>query len=133
MSYAVEKALRDALVGLTAGRVTPGLLPDRPVFPAITYSLVGSRPDKTLCGESTTTLYRYRVDVFAATQTECVQLAASVKAIMRRFVYFNTPESEIDGYEPDIKERRRMLDFEIIETVGIPPPGARRARTAVGA
>ena len=127
MSYAVEKSLRDALAGLAQGRVSPGLLPDRPQFPALTYSLVGSRPDKTLCGESTTTFYRYRIDVFAATQTECVQLCASVKAIMRRFPYANSPESEIDGYEPEIRERRRTLDFEIIETIGA-PQAARRAR-----
>ena len=133
MSMAVEKALRDALAGLTQGRVTPGLLPDRPTFPAITYALVGSTPDKTLCGESTTTFYRYRIDVYAATQIECIQLCASVKAIMRRFAYSNAPESEIDGYEPEIRERRRTLDFEIIETIGAPMSAARRARAVMRA
>lgn len=120
MSFAVEKALRDALAGLTQGRVTPVVLPDRPQFPALTFSLVGANPDTTLCGESTTTFYRYRIDIYAATQLECSQLASTVKSVMRRFAYANTPEMEVDGYEPEIKEKRRILDFTIVETVGAP-------------
>ena len=129
MSLLLETALHDAFTGLVAGNVHQTVLPDRPRYPAITIMLVGSHPDVTLCGESTVTEYRYRIDVYAETRKETVQIATSVKAIMRRFAWTNAPEMEMDGYEPEVRQKRRTLDFSVTETAGV-DPRVRAARRA---
>jgi len=133
MSYPVGVALKAALDGLVAGRVYPVNLPDAPSYPCIRFAVVGSAPENTLCGEADLVLWRYRVDVYAPTVKECAQIAYSVKAVMRRFVFRNTVASELDGYEPETRELRRMLDFHIWEKQGTAPTVRSTARAGMRA
>jgi len=113
MSYEVELALNNALAGLVGGRVHAQVLPDRPEYPALVYWLAGSRPTVALAGESALTHWNYHVDIFTQTHKESVQLSASVRAVMRRFAYPNEPTLEVEGYEPELRVVRYMLEFEI--------------------
>lgn len=130
MSYDVERALHDALAGVVAGRIHAQNLPDRPVYPALVYWLSGSRPTVSLAGESRLTHWQYHIDVFAMTHAEVVQLAATVRSVMRQFSYPNEPTFEGEGYEPEIDAQRYMLEFEVAAMQGITPArgkeGARR-------
>jgi len=128
VSLALETALEEAFAGLVNGNVHQSVLPDRPRYPAITFSLIGSRPDITLCGPSTVTEYTYRIDVYADTRKQTIQLATTIKAVMRRFAWTNAPEMEMDGYEPELRQKRRTLDFAITETAGVDPREQRQRR-----
>jgi hypothetical protein len=113
VSYAVELALVNALNGLVNGRVHVPHLPDRPEYPCLLFYLSSSRPENTLCGESTLTHWQYHIDVFAHTHKDAIQLASTVRGVMRRFVYPASPVFSSEGYEPEIKVARYMLEFEI--------------------
>jgi hypothetical protein len=111
--YEIDVALVSALRGLVAGRLYPGILPDDPVYPCIRYSLIGTGFHNTLCGQSDLFTFRNRVQVYARTSFEAVQIGASVKSVMRGFAYQNTPESEVTGFEPETRVHSNSLDFAV--------------------
>jgi hypothetical protein len=111
--YDVDVAMVNALRGIVGGRIYPGALPDDPVYPCVRYSLAGTQFHNTLCGQSHLFTFRNRVQVYARTSKEAVQIGTTIKAAMRGFVYENTPESEVTGFEPDTKIYSNSLDFAI--------------------
>jgi hypothetical protein len=121
VSNAIGAALHTAFGGLVGGRVSAVVLPERPVYPCISFIVAGSNPDATLCGETPFTLWRYRIDVYALTGKEAAQICASVKSIMRGFAFENHPILEMEGYEPEIEAVRRTMDFYINETQEVVP------------
>jgi hypothetical protein len=108
-------ALHDALAPLVAGRVHPVILPESPVWPCIRYANVGGGPDNTICGRSSLNIWRYRIDVFAETVIEIILLRNMVTKVMDDFVYPCLQVMDMDGYEPEVRVFRRMLDYSIHE------------------
>jgi hypothetical protein len=106
-------ALHDRLAPLVQGRVHPQILPERPVYPCIRYANVGGGPDNTLCGRSSLNIWRYRIDIFARTAMEMHLLRDLVTNVMDDFSMPCLQVMDMDGYEPEVRVFRRMLDYSI--------------------
>jgi hypothetical protein len=115
-------ALHDRLAPLVQGRVHPQILPERPVYPCIRYANVGGGPDNTICGRSSLNIWRFRIDVFAATMTDTLLLRDLVTEAMDGFVYPCLQVMDMDGYEPEVRVFRRMLDYSIHQNEAALPP-----------
>jgi hypothetical protein len=108
-------ALHDALAPLVAGRAHPVILPEHPVWPCIRYTNVGGGPDNTICGRSSLNIWRYRIDVFAETVADIIVLRNAVTNVMDDFRYPCLQVMDMDGYEPEVRVFRRMMDYSIHE------------------
>jgi hypothetical protein len=115
-------ALHDRLAPLVAGRAHPVILPERPVYPCIRYANVGGGPDNTICGRSSLNIWRFRIDVFAATMIDMLLLRDLVTEVMDGFPYPALQVMDMDGYEPETRVFRRMLDYSIHQNEAALPP-----------
>jgi uncharacterized Ntn-hydrolase superfamily protein len=107
-----------ALNPLVANRVYPDVVPQAVLTstdrrPYIRYFEVGTVPDNTIDGVSDTESdeTRVQIDVYAATKSEALSVAASVRATITGFL---TPPATIElmasAYESEDKLYRQTID-----------------------
>jgi hypothetical protein len=113
--------LRETLGPIVKGRVHPQILPEHPKYPCIRYANVGGGPDNTLCGRSSLNIWRYRIDVFAETMEELILLRNAVTERMDGFKMPCIQVMDMDGYEPEVRVFRRMMDYSIHENEAFLP------------
>lgn len=114
--------LADAgISGIVATRVYPGILPQNPTYPALTYTLVSGPRKGTFTGAGIK-YPRYQFDAFARSYGGALALAAALKAFMpaTKTTWGSTAidcaqlEDERDlPWDDDADVFRRMVDYRI--------------------
>lgn len=103
-----------ALAAFVADRITPEIVPEGSLMPAMTYSLIAGQPQNCLDGfTSGLSRYSVQVDCWATTKTAVNALALvardrlNVAAATFRTVINDFPL--LDDYEPETKRFRRSI------------------------
>ena len=123
----IETGLRTHLLAdgpvaaLVVARVYPDVLPQNPVYPAITYTTISDIPYRALAGDSDRERVRARIDCFSETSNGREDLAIKVRAALADFsgLMGTTPVSSVKFetwnslYEHETKIYRRVVDFMI--------------------
>ena len=114
----IPTALYTALAVLVDGRAYPMKLPERAVFPAITYFQVSNAEGNTMDGYDKTIEGRWQISCWAETYGAAKALAEQVKVAIRAFsgsitqiVKKSYLANEADLYEPDVKLYNIPVDF----------------------
>ena len=114
----IPTALYTALAVLVDGRAYPMKLPERAVFPAITYFQVSNTEGNTMDGYDKTIEGRWQISCWAETYGAAKALAEQVKVAIRAFsgsltqiVKKSYLANETDLYEPDVKLYNIPVDF----------------------
>jgi len=124
----IGEAIRDILIknstvaGLVGSRVYPVLLPQRPVFPAVTYQRISGTSDMALTGATGLSHPRFQVDVWSATYSATQALADAVREALNNYsgtvgsvvIGSVVLQAERDQYETDpVALFRVIMDFNI--------------------
>lgn len=111
----------DIFSALTAGspsplRAYPDIMPDLPVYPLITYVIVGGEDDVHLNGSAGTARRLVQVDSWARTRLGAAQQMATAKSMMLASSRFTVGSISVSGaptFEPDTKLYRASQEFSI--------------------
>lgn len=104
-------------------RMYPDVLDEGCSLPAFACQLVSNTTGHLLSGEGEGILdARVQIDILAMTRAECVTLGEALRLALDGWIGMvgATPvgllqwDNEIDGFEPDRKQRRRTVDFKVI-------------------
>jgi Protein of unknown function (DUF3168) len=115
-----------AVTAINGGRIYPGFLPQRVIYPAVVYQLVGNARPSAFGSDTGLARPRYQFDCWAKTMAETVALAAELRKALQRWRQVGPPEvqdtfiiAEIDI--PDVAEDlfRRAVDIEVIWREGV--------------
>ena len=123
----IEADLRTHLIAdspvtaLVVARIYPIKLPQSPVYPAITYQIISDIPHRSLDGDSDLERVRARIDCWAETYTEALDLARKVRTAVADFsgtmgttvVTSSKFETWNDIFEDAPEVYRRVVDFII--------------------
>ena len=128
----IETALRGALiadagvVALVAARVYPVVLPQAPVYPALTFQTISGESHYGLGGASGLASPRVQIDCYAETFDAVMALRSAVIACLSGYrgtiagvaVQGMFRVAEADGFESDLTQTgariwRKTLDFNI--------------------
>lgn len=109
----IEAKLNTALESLVDGRVFPSVLPMGFALPAIVYITSGVDPNNTICGASDDEEVRIQVDLYAKTMKEVLSLRKQVFTAIEGAFESVIRMNDFDGYEPDTKLFRRIIEFSI--------------------
>lgn len=124
----IGDAIRDILIqdstvkGICSSRVYPVLLPQRPVFPAITYQRISGASDMALTGATGLSHPRFQVDIWSATYAATQALADAVREALNNYsgtvgsvaIGSVVLQSERDQYESEpVALYRVIMDFNI--------------------
>ena len=116
------RLVADATVnGLIAGRCYPGVLPQSPSYPALTFFRVSATRLYNFRGTASRVTARFQIDCWAATHIQARALADAVRASLHAIVGtmgstsigYVRLDNELDVYEDAVKEFRVILDFII--------------------
>lgn len=114
----IPTALYTELATLVDNRCYPIKLPERAIFPAITYFQVSGIDNNTHDGYDGTFGARWQISCWGNTYGSAKVLANAVKLALRTFdgsltqiVSKSTMENETDFYEPDVKLYHVPVDF----------------------
>jgi len=114
----IPTALYTALAVLVDGRAYPMKLPERAVFPAITYFQVSNTEGNTMDGYDKTIEGRWQISCWAENYGAAKALAEQVKVAIRGFsgsltqiVKKSYLANETDLYEPDVGLYHIPVDF----------------------
>jgi len=81
------RLLADGTVsGLIGARMHPGLLPQNPAVPALTYERISGPRIQSLTGPSGRGVARLQIDSWSSTYREAQSLAAAVRASLNGFI-----------------------------------------------
>jgi hypothetical protein len=102
-------------------RVYPGILPQTPTFPAVTYQQISAVGSHAMGADSPLTTVRVQVDSWAKTYAEARTLAGEVAARLKRFrglsgsieVLDVLLDNELETYESTSQTRRILQDFTL--------------------
>ena len=119
-----DRAAAIAIIRSTIGtRMYPDILDEGATLPALTYQLISNNGGHSLDAQ-TDGLYfaRVQIDVWAKTAVARGNLGLAVKQALDGFtrIMIGTDvcallwDNELDSFEPDRKQYRRMIDFRII-------------------
>jgi hypothetical protein len=115
----------DATVaGLVVARIYPIVLPQKPTYPAITYSKVSGERLHTLAGAAGRAMPRISISAWSDVGYASVQtLAAAIRASLDGFNGTLTTiqtniilDNEIDFYEDDTRVYRILQDYRLSHT-----------------
>jgi len=99
---------------LIADRIDPDILPENPIYPAITYSEIFPGAQYHLSGPSTLSNPQIQIDCWALTRDGAKDLAAKVKtAIDGASTIKGLLVGGFSGYESDTEAYRVSMDFSI--------------------
>ena len=110
------------LAALIAARCYPGILPQNPTLPALTYQLISDPMVKRVFTGVTNMRYpRVQVDCWATTYAGCTALAVQVRAAFQNYAVtssglalkFTIVDGDFDNYEPDSLWFRRSVDLRL--------------------
>jgi hypothetical protein len=113
--------LRESIYSaLTAGspplRVYAGLLPQKPVLPAVVYTIVFRHDEEDLAGnDCDLTNAHVQTDSYSTTEKEADATAATVRELMRSASDFNTftLPGGLDEHETDTELYRVMREYSV--------------------
>lgn len=130
IEVAIRTALTDAaaVAALVSNRVYPVVLPEAPIYPAITYTIVTGSSEYAMQGASKLASPRIQLDLYAATHFGVLQLKGAVMATLSGFsgtvgsppvkIYGAFRSMELDAYEQQLERSgptvwRKTLDFTV--------------------
>jgi len=112
-----------ALAALVVARIYPGLLPQKPTFPAVSYRRVSGVRVHNLDGASGRATPRFQFDSWAETKSGVLALATAVREALNGYIGVLTTlnvviriENEFDDYDEEIRKHRVIQDFIISHT-----------------
>jgi Protein of unknown function (DUF3168) len=111
----LEQVIFTTLGPLVANRVHPVVVPQDATFPCIGYQTVNAAPENSLCGSSGLVRSSVMFNLYAVEYADLRTLRESVIAAMQSFPLECILTMEQDGFEPDGKLFRRMLQYSIAE------------------
>jgi hypothetical protein len=130
----IEVALRTVLLAgppvavLVGTRIYPVVLPEAPVYPAITYQIITGSSEYAMQGPSQLASPRFQIDLYAATSMALFTLKAALMETLSGFrgIVGSPPvhirgafrEMELDAYEQELERAgpkvwRKTLDFRV--------------------
>lgn len=109
----------DVFSALTSGspsalRVYPDTLPQMPVLPAMTYSIIAGEDDFDLEGPTELIRRLVQVDAWATTRSSVTSMMEEAKTLMLLSTEFTVNAINVagaPGYEPDTKLYRSSYEF----------------------
>lgn len=105
--------LHEVLGEFVSGRVFPSVLPLDYALPAIVYSTVAVDPNNTISGSAELEEISIQLDVYAKTLAELLTLRSQVIMAVEGAFESVIRTNDFDGYEPDTKLFRRIIEFSI--------------------
>src|SRR5690554_4182708 len=118
-----------AIATLIGGNIYPAALPQKPVYPAVTYQAVTGNTDYSFDGPSGLVMTRMQLDLYANSYADIIMLKRSVMAALSGFrgpvgspplamVYGAFHVMERDEFQEDMERAgprvwRKSLDFNI--------------------
>lgn len=113
----VETEVFDALKGLVGNRVYPIVFPqpdERPVWPAIRYTIVSAVPDAIICGDTEETdSKRVQLDLVDTTAAGVKALRSSVMTAMAGLPTPAVNEGSYEEYDEPTRTCRIVMDYTI--------------------
>lgn len=76
---------KTGITNLVGARIYPNHLPQSPVFPALTYTLIDAVHDHTLPKASGIVSARIQFDVFSHNLSECVAVIEAIRQALQRY------------------------------------------------
>lgn len=110
----IDQAVYDRLKTLADGRVHFVRMPQKPVLPAVVYTVISSTEEYSDDGHDQLAEYRVQIDVWGTTRSQIVALMAEVKTAMRPSAtdFDVTGENDgIDEIEDETNYHRASVDF----------------------
>lgn len=114
----LEEVLFSTLGPLVANRVHPVVVPQTASFPCIRYATITATPESSLCGASGLVRSNLQLDIYAEDFADVRSLREDVVEAMTDFPLTALLLSEQDGFEPEGKLFRRVLQYSIAEQEG---------------
>jgi Protein of unknown function (DUF3168) len=113
----IQEAVFSALTaGAVPLRVYPDMMPQYPVYPLVTYIVVGGEDDVHMNGSAGVARRLVQVDSWGRTRLGVEQQAQSVKALMLSSLAFSVGAIDVSSaptYEPDTQLYRASLEFSV--------------------
>jgi hypothetical protein len=94
-------------------RIYPLVGPDQRTTPYLVYQRIAATSENVLTGRTGLVNTRLQIDVYADTYVEAQALAAQIATLMDGWSVQNVANPAQDGYEPDVRLHRAILDYSI--------------------
>jgi hypothetical protein len=110
------------LVALVKDRVYPGVMPDSPVLPAVTYQQTGGASARGALADPPLKKGLFQLSCWAKTQLEALQVAKQVRLALDRARQVQAggvqiddcfAEAPVDSYDPDTKTYVVHTEFRL--------------------
>lgn len=111
-----------AVTALVAGRVFPDVLPDNPVYPAVTFEQTAGSSERGAQTDPLLLMARMQITAWAKSRVQARALADQLRRTLDRmrlatvggaFVNDCFFEGEVDLYDPAVKVYYTALDFRL--------------------
>lgn len=109
----VEGDLQTALGALVSGRAYPVEAPEFCETPYIVYTVISNIPELSLDGPTGAENRRMQIDIWGGSYGAVKALEVAVKAAMAASLIVNVPISIMDGYEPETRLHRVMMEYSV--------------------
>lgn len=114
-------AFLESNVPALTGYIGPLPLPQNPTLPALTYTQISKIRTYTYEGEAELWTERVQLDVWTTTYEQATSVAGAITSALSGYkgAMWNVDveaafiDNEIDGYEPDTRRRRKLIDTRI--------------------
>jgi hypothetical protein len=114
----LEDVLFTTLGPLVSNRMHPVVVPQSATYPCIRYQTVTAAPENSLCGSSGLVRSSVQLDLYAEDYAVVRALREQVVTAMQSCPLTNLLVGEQEGFEPDGKLFRRVLQYSIAEQEG---------------